>query len=70
MLINADECGTHVDHAVSVVGFGIDPVAGAYYTVRNSWGTAWGDKGYVKIGMAEGLGICGINQNVAFVDVN
>ena len=61
MLTNADECGTYVDHAVTAVGYGTDEVAGPFILVRNSWGEQWGDKGYVKIGMADGLGICGIN---------
>jgi len=51
------------------VGYGTDPTAGGYYLVRNSWGTSWGDQGYVKIGQAGGAGICGINQYVAFPTV-
>lgn len=65
-VITSAECGTNIDHAVAAVGYGTDPVAGDYYLVRNSWNTTWGDQGYVKIGAAEGLGICGINQYVAY----
>jgi len=60
------QCGTNIDHAVTAVGYGTDAVYGDYYLVRNSWGTVWGDAGYVKIAVAEGLGICGINQYVAY----
>jgi cathepsin L len=38
-----------VDHAVVLVGYGTDPVGGAYYLVRNSWGEEWGEKGYIRI---------------------
>lgn len=70
VLTDAEACGTQVNHAVTVVGYGSDRQAGEYYLVRNSWGESWGDSGYVKIGTAEGEGICGINQFVAFADVN
>ncbi len=49
-----------MNHAVTIVGYGSEK-DGGYYLVRNSWGESWGDQGYVKIGMAEGTGICGIN---------
>jgi len=66
VLTNNTLCGTNIDHAVVAVGYGTDPVYGGYYLVRNSWGTSWGDQGYVKIGQAPNPGICGINQYVAF----
>jgi len=29
--------------------------------LRNTWGTTWGESGYVRIGMnGDGWGICGI----------
>ena len=36
-----------IDHAVVAVGYGTDPTYGAYFLVRNSWGTSWGESGYV-----------------------
>ena len=68
-VITSSACGTNIDHAVAAVGYGTDPSAGGYYLVRNSWGTSWGDQGYVKIGQASGAGICGINQYVAYPTV-
>ncbi len=55
-VITSVGCGTIVDHAVLVVGY-----TDTYYIVKNSWGTSWGESGYVRIGIAEGDGICGIN---------
>jgi len=62
-------CGTTIDHAVTAVGYGMDPTYGGYYIVRNSWGTSWGNAGYVNIGMADSPGVCGINQYVAYPTV-
>ncbi|XP_011609248.2 cathepsin O isoform X3 [Takifugu rubripes] len=52
------------NHAVLVVGYdttGDIP----YWIVQNSWGTTWGDKGYVY--MKVGSNICGIADSVAAV---
>ncbi len=37
-------------HALLVMGYAEDKDKGCYYHVRNSWGTAWGDGGYFKMG--------------------
>lgn len=39
-----------INHAVNVVGWGYDPTLGAdYWLVRNSWGTSWGENGYIRL---------------------
>lgn len=41
-----------VDHAVTIVGFGEDETNANfpyYWTIRNSWGENWGEKGYARI---------------------
>ncbi|XP_022191794.1 cathepsin O [Nilaparvata lugens] len=55
-----------LNHAVQIVGYDMTAPT-PHYIVRNSWGPAWGDKGYVKI--AIGDNVCGIANDVISLDV-
>ena len=39
-----------------------------YWKIQNSWGTWWGDEGFIRIEIEEGYGVCGINSVVEWVD--
>ena len=61
-ILNSTACGTSLDHGVLAVGYGTEN-GQAYYLVKNSWGSSWGDNGYVKIANnGDGAGICGIQM--------
>jgi len=58
-------CGTNLDHGVLAVGFDTT-FSPPYYIVKNSWGTGWGEKGYLRIGIKEGKGVCGIQMEALY----
>jgi len=59
------DCGTDLDHGVLLVGYGTDSSTGTdYWLVKNSWGTSWGENGYVKI--ARGSDSCGIADMASY----
>jgi len=56
-------CGNSwdVDHAVQLVGYGTD--GSDYWLVRNSWGSGWGESGYIRLKrFGEGNEPCGTDS--------
>jgi len=53
-------CGEDLDHGVTAVGFGVENGV-EYVLVKNSWGTSWGENGYVKIAP----NMCGITTSAS-----
>ena len=68
-VLNSVKCGTNLDHGVAVVGYGTDSTGQKYWTVRNSWGSGWGENGYIRIARSEStndVGICGIASSPSY----
>merc|ERR1711907_406330 len=51
-------CGSNLDHGVLAVGVNSD----GSIKVKNSWGTSWGNAGYVNIATNQ----CGITQDASY----
>lgn len=68
-------CGTNLDHGVGLVGYGTN-----YYILRNSWGSSWGENGYMLIGKGtdpktgelynNGAGQCGLLMEGSYPLIN
>ena len=57
-------CGNAIDHAVTVVGWGEENGI-KYWKVRNSWGSNWGEAGYVRM-QRTSQGMCGMYTQAAY----
>jgi len=59
--ILSDKCGHSLDHCVELVGYGTD-ASTLFWTIRNSWGTTWGEDGYIRVQRDKNL--CGVANEV------
>jgi C1A family cysteine protease len=66
-------CGTGLDHGVLAVGYGKSHDGIDFYKVKNSWGTTWGDNGYILLGRGDefnkGSGQCGMLLSASYPEV-
>jgi hypothetical protein len=56
-------CGDNLDHAVVVIGYGVNQTTNQeYWTIKNSWGVTWGNDGFMNLakGVPQEGGQCGI----------
>jgi len=70
-VITSPNCGTNLDHGVLIVGYGEENGI-KYWLVKNSWGTSWGENGYVKIARSDSTndpGICGVAMETSYPKV-
>ena len=54
-------CGTNLDHATLVVGYGSENGT-EYWIMKNSWNSGWGEEGYMRLKIEDGVGVCGIQK--------
>ncbi|KAG8492167.1 hypothetical protein CXB51_009611 [Gossypium anomalum] len=63
------DCGNSLTHAVTIVGYGTSDEGLDYWVVKNSWGKAWGENGYMRIqrNVNKQGGLCGIAMKASYI---
>ncbi|XP_031496734.1 senescence-specific cysteine protease SAG39-like [Nymphaea colorata] len=66
--IFSGDCGTLLNHAVTAVGYGTAKDGTKYWLVKNSWGSSWGEGGYIRMksDIASKSGLCGIAMQASY----
>ncbi|XP_052179421.1 senescence-specific cysteine protease SAG12-like [Diospyros lotus] len=61
-------CTTNLDHAVTAIGYGTSEDGTKFWLIKNSWGTEWGENGYLRIqrDVDEKEGLCGIAMKPSY----
>lgn len=62
-------CALGLDHAVTVVGLDQAADGTNYWLVQNSWGSWWGESGFIRLEAVDGEGISSMNLYAEHIGV-
>lgn len=71
-VFSSNNCGTNVDHAMTIVGYGVERRYGnlEYWKIKGTWGDSWGEDGYIRVcrncGKNGRTGECGVTVEAVF----
>jgi len=65
IILQSSGCGVQLDHCVQVVGYN---ATSNYWIVRNSWGSNWGNDGYIWV--EAGANVCGIAMQATAISAS
>ncbi|EAY93078.1 hypothetical protein OsI_14879 [Oryza sativa Indica Group] len=61
-------CGTDLDHGIVAIGYGKDGDGTQYWLLKNSWGTTWGENGFLRMekDISDKRGMCGLAMEPSY----
>ncbi|XP_044461568.1 senescence-specific cysteine protease SAG12-like [Mangifera indica] len=62
------DCDTYLNHAVTAIGYGTTSGGAKYWLMKNSWGTDWGEGGFMRIqrDVGDREGLCGLAKEASY----
>ncbi|CAG9837639.1 unnamed protein product [Diabrotica balteata] len=60
------KCSETVNHAMVLVGYGTENGVD-YWLIKNSWGTLWGENGYMKVARTRHDNYCGLTSHAIYL---
>jgi len=66
-VIDSKTCGNQLDHTILLIGYGTD-AGKKYWTLQNTWGSSWGEKGFVRL--VRDKNECGVADMVSYPTVS
>ncbi|CAI6001165.1 unnamed protein product [Closterium sp. NIES-65] len=63
-------CSGDIDHAMLLAGYNVTDPDGSYWILKNTWGTNWGENGFMRLRMLpDGNGKCNVMSENAIYPV-
>ncbi|CAM0942901.1 unnamed protein product [Alopecurus aequalis] len=61
-------CGTDLDHGIAAIGYGVTSDGTKYWLLKNSWGTTWGENGFLRMekDIPDKKGMCGLAMEPSY----